>query len=171
MVFTLLVGALAMGAGMAVADKKVRILDACDPATFNAMFGAGICADVGGDVTVEEFLSPDVLPEGHPAWTNEPSYIRIKPDERVKVTNEGGEVHTFTEVMAFGGGFFPPLNNPTDSTSVVPECGDANAPNPALVFIPPWGQQQLTGLGVGTHLFECCIHPWMRAAIKVVGED
>ena len=73
--------------------------------------------------------------------------------------------------MAFGGGFFPLLNNPTDSTVLVPECGDANAPNPALVFIPSGGKLQLTGLGVGAHLFECCIHPWMRAAIKVVDKD
>ena len=77
LVFMLSVGVMAMMAAEAVADKKVRILDACDPATFNDAFGPGVCADVGGDVTVEEFLSPNVLPEGHPAWTNEPAYIRI----------------------------------------------------------------------------------------------
>jgi plastocyanin len=166
-VFMLSVGALAMMAAVAVTDEPVRMLDACDPATFNATFGAGVCADVGGDVTVEEFFSPNVLPEGHPAWENEPSYVKIKPGERVKVTNEGGEVHTFTELMAFGGGFYPPLNNPTGSTEVVPERGSAGAPNPALVFVPSGGKLEVTGLGVGTHLFECCIHPFMRAVIKV----
>jgi plastocyanin len=166
-VFMLSVGALAMMAAVAVADETVRMLDACDPATFNATFGAGVCADVGGDVTVEEFFSPNVLPEGHPAWENEPPYIKIRPGERVKVTNEGGEVHTFTEVMAFGGGFYPPLNNPTGSTEVVPECGSSNAPDPTLVFVPSSGKLEVTGLGVGIHLFECCIHPFMRAVIKV----
>jgi plastocyanin len=172
MVFVCLVGALAMVAAVAEADKKVRILDACDPATFNAHFGQVVCADVGGDVTIDEFLSPSVLPEGHPAWTNEPSYLRIKPGERVKVTNEGGEVHTFTEVVAFGGGFQPFLNNPTDSTDIVPECGSAPfVPNPAVVFIPAGGKLEVTGLGVGIHLFECCLHPWVRAAIRVVDEE
>jgi plastocyanin len=166
----LVVGALAMMAAVAIADKKVGILDACDPATFNAIV-EGVCADVGGDVTFEEFSSPNVLPEGHPAWSNEPSYIRIKLGERVKVTNKGGEEHTFTEVMAFGGGFIPFLNNPTGSTAVVPECGSADVPHPDLIFIPSGGKLEVTGLSVGTHLFECCIHPWMRAAIKVIDKE
>jgi hypothetical protein len=148
-VFVLSVRALAIMAAVTGADMKVRILDACDPSSFNAMFGPGVCVDVGGDVTVGEFLSPDVLPEGHRAWTNEPAYIRIKPGETVKVINEGGEVHTLTEVAVFGGGFFPLVNNPTGSTSLAPECGEAGVPNPELVFIPPGGKQELTGLGVG----------------------
>jgi plastocyanin len=170
MVFMLSVSTLALLVAVAQADKQVRILDACDPTTFNDAFGPGVCVDVGGDVTVEEFLSDNVLPEGHPAWANEPGYLRIKPGERVKVTNKGGEVHTFTEVEAFGGGFVPDLNNPTGSTGV-PECVEDGDPNPALVFISPGGKLELTGLSRGTHLFECCIHPWMRAAIKVVDKD
>jgi hypothetical protein len=141
LIFTLSVGVLAMMAAVAVADKKkVEMRDACDSATFNDHFGAGACQDVGGDVTVDEFLSPNILPEGHPAWDFEPSYIKIKRGERVKVTNEGGETHTFTEVAAFGGGFFPLLNNPTDSTDVVPECGSAFAPHPAVVLVPSGGK-------------------------------
>ena len=169
LVLALVIGAWAMVAAVAVAGEKVRILDACDPATFNAVIGPGTCADVGGDVTFAEFLSPNVLPEGHPGWSNEPSYIRLKPDEKVKITNKGGETHTFTEVAAFGGGFIPLLN--LTESPVAPECvSDAGGPDPALVFIPSGGKLQVTGLGVGTHLFECCIHPWMRAAIKVVAE-
>jgi plastocyanin len=171
LISALSVGILAMMAAVAVADKKVEMRDACDSTTFNDHFGAVVCQDVSGDVTVDEFLSPNILPEGHPAWEFEPSYIKIKLGQRVKVTNEGGEVHTFTEVAAFGGGFFPLLNNPTDSTDVVPECGSALVPNPALVFVLSGGKQIVTGLGVGIHLFECCIHPWMRAVIKVVEED
>jgi plastocyanin len=167
----LVVGAWAMMAAVVVADEKVKILDACDATSFNARFGPGVCEDVGGNVTVDEFLSDNVLPEGHPAWTNEPSYITIKAGKRVKVINEGGEVHTFTKVAAFGGGFLPFLNNPTDSTVVIPECGSAGVPHPDLVFLPPGGKMRVAGLSVGTHLFECCIHPWMRAAIKVVDEE
>ena len=106
-IFTVAVGVVVMMAAMAGAAKRVEMRDACDSVTFNDHFGAGACQDVGGDVTVEEFLSSNVLPEGHPAWTNEPSYLRIKTGERGKVTNKGGEPHTFTEVAAFGGGFIP----------------------------------------------------------------
>ncbi len=66
LVLALMVGALAMVTAVAVADEKVRILDACDPDTFNAAVGPGTCADVGGDVTFVEFLSDAILPEGHP---------------------------------------------------------------------------------------------------------
>src|ERR1051326_9150700 len=93
LILTLSLGVLAMMAAVAVADKKVEMRDACDPTTFNDHFGAVVCQDVGGDVTVDEFLSPNILPEGHSAWEFEPSYINIKPGQRVKVTNEGGEVH------------------------------------------------------------------------------
>ena len=85
-IFTVAVGVVVMMAAMAGAAKRVEMRDACDSATFNDHFGAGACQDVGGDVTVDEFLSPTILPEGHPAWEFEPSYIKIKPGQRVKVT-------------------------------------------------------------------------------------
>ncbi len=28
-------------------------------------------------------------------------------------------------------------------------------------------QLQITGLSRGEHLFECCIHPWMRTKVEV----
>ena len=65
-VLAVAVGAWAMVSAVAVADEKVKILDACDPATFNATFGPGTCVDRGGHVTVQEFLSLNILPEGHP---------------------------------------------------------------------------------------------------------
>jgi len=37
----------------------------------------------------------------------------------------------------------------------------------ARTFLAPGASLKVKGLDVGTHLFECCIHPWMRAAIKV----
>jgi plastocyanin len=166
----LLVNIYTLGpATVAADDKKVTILDACDPATFNAAIGEGTCIDVGGTVTFSEFISPAVLPEGHPGWTNQPSYLQIKPGGRVKITNKGGETHTFTKVAAFGGGLIPLLN--LTESPLAPECvGAGGAPNPALVFIPPGGKHEVKGLSVGTHLFECCIHPWMRAAVTVRAE-
>src|SRR5437868_5720078 len=31
-------------------------------------------------------------------------------------------------------------------------------------------QTQVTNLSKGEHLFECCIHPWMRVKVEVKGE-
>jgi hypothetical protein len=45
---------------------------------------------------------------GHMAWRTDPTYLRIEPNETIKVTNEGGRGHTFTEVANFGGGMVPP---------------------------------------------------------------
>ncbi len=169
LVLALVVSICLMGTTMVVADdKKVTILDACDPATFNAAIGDGTCVDVGGTVTFSEFISPNILPEGHPGWSNQPSYLKIKPGEKVKIMNKGGETHTFTKVAAFGGGFIPLLNS---ESPLAPECvSPGGAPNPAVVFIPSGGKREVKGLHTGTHLFECCIHPWMRAAITVEAE-
>ena len=43
---------------------------------------------------------------------------------------------------------------------MAPECATA-------VNVPPGGTVHVTGLSAGNHRFMCCIHPWMRAIIKV----
>jgi len=35
----------------------------------------------------------------------------------------------------------------------------------------PGARLSLTDLSVGNHRFQCCIHPWMRAIIKVKPQD
>jgi hypothetical protein len=69
-------------------------------------------------------------------------------------------VHTFTEVTNFGGGFVGVLNGALEPT---PECADPTQ----LVFLPYGGSDRLTELGWRLHQFQCCIHPWMRAAVCV----
>ncbi len=39
---------------------------------------------------------------GHPAWQFSPGYISVRAGQTVRATNAGGEIHTFTEVTAFG---------------------------------------------------------------------
>jgi plastocyanin len=120
-----------------------------------------------GDVSAAEFFallfSPLAAPGhviGHPSWRNEPSYISVPAGRRVHVTNGGGRVHTFTKVESFGGGFVGLLNG---NMVPAPECA-----NPAaLEFVPYGGSQTLTGMEPGLHQFQCCIHPWMRAAVRV----
>ena len=38
---------LTAGAGAVAGDKKIRLLDDCDPATFNAVLGDGACIGNG----------------------------------------------------------------------------------------------------------------------------
>src|SRR5262245_32666915 len=97
---------------------------------------------------------------GHPSWRIEPSYLSIEigTKNRVKLDNLGGRVHTFTELANFGGGVIPPLNG---SLSPAPEC------LAGVINIAPGERHELGDLEVGLHKFQCCIHPWMRSAIRV----
>jgi plastocyanin len=123
-----------------------------------------------GDVSVAEFfallISPlapgDVI--GHPSWRNEPSYISVAAGRPVRVTNRGGRAHTFTAVNDFGGGFVPLLN---EQMVPAPECGANFVPNPDVVFVGVGQTQTFTSLDPGLHKFQCCIHPWMRGAVRV----
>src|SRR5262245_61960132 len=113
----------------------IRILDQCDPTTFNAA-GPVLCdPNFDGAVSLDDFrelLTPAGF--GHPAWRFNPPYLTLDPDERVRVTNRGGEDHTFTEVPEreegenpFGGGRVAALNAPFGLTPL-PQCGAAVAP-------------------------------------------
>jgi plastocyanin len=120
----------------------------------------------GGAVTETEFgaflvsaLAASVV--GHPAWRNDPSYLRVSAGKSIRVTNEGGRAHTFTPVAAFGGGLVPPLNF---GLTAAPECVP---PTGAPQIVPPGGRLELANLAAGDHRFQCCFHPWMRAVVKV----
>ena len=173
---TLLVAGMATGSLVApwtkpvIADdddnnRKITLRDDCDP-TDPAWNATGGCKLERGDVNQAEFrgelmspLSLSVI--GHQAWRIDPSYRKVEADETLRVRNAGGRTHTFTEVKFFGGGRVPPLNM---GLMMAPEC--AKATN-----IPAGTGATVSGLGVGNHRFQCCIHPWMRAIVKVKAED
>jgi plastocyanin len=140
------------------------MLDDCDPRDVAGWAATGGCALKRGNVTFAEFAreldSPLALAVvGHQAWRNEPSYLVVGEGKTVRVRNDGGRVHTFTKVAAFGGGKVP---NPALNEGLVtaPEC-------PSSVDVPPGATVRISGLAPGDHRFECCIHPWMRALITV----
>jgi len=146
-------------------NKKVTIRDDCDRDD-PGWTPTGGCTLRDGDVTLAEFNDELASPlavsvVGHQAWRNDPSYLKIETDQDVKVKNKGGRTHTFTEVAEFGGGRVPPLNG---GLVPAPECATA-------VNLPPGARTEVTGLSPGNHRFQCCIHPWMRAVIKVKPED
>jgi plastocyanin len=175
--YLLTVSACVWGVGITVAraqvksqDPRVALVDNCDPNSFPA--GLCIVLPRPGDTTFNEFLgllfsplSPTII--GHPAWRFEPSYLDVKAKQTLRVTNSGGEGHTFTEVPVFGGGSIPMLNGvggPPGTTPLTqaPECPANFGP---LVIAP--GDTVTLKLAPGAHNFQCCIHPWMRAVIDV----
>ncbi|HSA57039.1 MAG TPA: hypothetical protein VLE53_15105 [Gemmatimonadaceae bacterium] len=146
-------------------SRQIAILDDCD-ADDLAWAATGGCVLRGGAVPEAEFGAFLVSPlaaavVGHPGWRNEPSYLRVTAGRSVQVRNQGGRAHTFTPVAAFGGGFVPPLNF---GLTAAPECVP---PTGTPQIVPPGGRLELENLAPGNHRFQCCLHPWMRALVKV----
>lgn len=153
-------------------DNNISVMDDClpgDPA-WNPTGGCTLKPHEG-DVPFGEFgallrsplatIGGAPFLVGHPSWRNEPSHLTVNPGKTVRVTNHGGRGHTFTEVANFGGGFVGVLNV---GMTPAPECVSAtNRPIP----LAPGATIELTASGAGLHKFECCIHPWMRATIRV----
>ena len=175
-----LVGLWAIGTKVATAqvnsnDPKIAIVDNCDPVTFTAVLGPGICTATPHrlDTPFAEFaqllfspLAQNVI--GHPAWQFSPGYVSVRAGQTVRATNAGGEGHTFTEVIEFGGGFVPLLNGvggPSGTVPLVPAAACVPPSEPTIVA--PGDTVRITGLAPGVHRFECCIHPWMRAVVDV----
>jgi len=171
---TVLVGLWTIGTAIARAqvksqDPRVALLDNCDPTSFTAVLGPNACVGQG-DTTFADFLAVLFSPlidngkvfVGHPAWRFEPAYLNIRAGHTLRLTNSGGEGHTFTEVVTYGGGSIVTLNG-ADVTRA-PEC-PANPAN--LIVVAPGDTVQVKGLSPGPHKFMCCIHPWMRGVIDV----
>jgi hypothetical protein len=172
--------------------KTIRIWDACDPATFNAKVGPGTCQPGHhGQTVFDDFFAEVQLDQIAGGWRFNPllnttdgvlklARMELEPGDRLALQNMGGEVHTFTKVEEFGGGFFAPLNPLTGNPEPAPECArvladGSLAPQPETdtnQFVEagttepgPFAGTRALPLGV-TH-WECCVHPWMRINIVV----
>jgi hypothetical protein len=154
-------------AGAFQGDKKVRLLDDCDPVTFNAVLGDGACVG-NGHTTFDEFIAELAATQDAHAWRNQPSQMLLNVGRPIFIENVGGEVHTWTPVAEFGGGFVNELNGISGNPVPAPECLNFGA----IVFIPAGGTAEgptagSSELPVGSHRFQCCIHPWMRTVVEV----
>ena len=139
----------------------VTVRDECDSASFNAAFGPGTCVRPRG-VLFQKFLQQVQTLKFAPGWRFDPVTTFVGVGRPLLAVNRGGEVHTFTEVAHFGGGIVPMLNTLSGNPVPAPECL-------ALVpsdFVPPGAPD--TPDEVGTELYQCCIHPWMRMRVHVV---
>lgn len=158
---------LAVGADAIQGDKKIRMYDDCEPTSFNAVLGDGACVG-NGHTTFDEFIGELAETQDAHAWRNQPIAMQVNVGRPTIIENRGGEVHTFTEVAQFGGGFVNELNGISGNPVPAPECLNFGG----IVFVPPGGTQTgpvagSSDLPVGAHKFQCCIHPWMRTLVVV----
>jgi hypothetical protein len=158
---------LTAGAGAVQGDKKIRMYDDCEPTSFNAVLGAGACVG-NGHTTFDEFIAELEPTQDAHAWRNQPTAMQINVGRPTFIENRGGETHTFTPVADFGGGFVTELNGISGNPVPAPECLNFGT----MIFIPAGGTEDgptagSSDLPVGSHKFQCCIHPWMRTIIDV----
>src|SRR5206468_3537377 len=126
---------------------------------------AGTCIKAQG-TTLPQFNAQLAAQHSVTGWQFVPSQLSIRIGEAITAVNEGGEVHSFTLVRAFGGGRVPAINTAAGNLVPAPECVNL----PASELIPP-AHTFVTAYPVvsGTNLYQCCIHPWMRAVVTVTG--
>jgi plastocyanin len=166
-----LAGALTIATALALAaaatggsqSRQVEVLDDCEPTSFNAAIGSGTCVKDGG-VTFGEFIGQLMAQGRAPAWRFAPDQLKLAAGGTIEARSRGGEFHTFTEVVAFGGGCVAPLNAILGLTPV-PECAI-----PGILEstgVDPRESLTTASLAAGTHRFECLIHPWMRSTVMV----
>ena len=159
---------LTVGAGAFQGEKKFRLLDDCEPTTFNEeLMDPGACIG-NGHTTFAEFIEELEATQDAHKWRNQPSQAHLNIGRPTLIENRGGEVHTFTPVANFGGGFVPPLNAISGNPVPAPECLNFGS----IVFIPAGATEEgptagSSELPVGITRFQCCIHPWMRTVIEV----
>jgi plastocyanin len=161
----------ASAAPTALPPAQFVALDECDPTTFNAALGPDFCKNValaafGYATTLSDLLAGAQSGNPSPNWDFEPDSVSVPLGTVIKVVDQGGEPHTFTEVHKFGGGFLAPLNAPGEITA--PECaGGFSTVAVAKTRIIQGSTLEIPNLTPGEHLFQCCIHPWMRVTINV----
>ena len=149
---------------------QIVALDECDPTSFNLALGPDFCKNVslaglGFATTFNDLFAKAAAGTPDANWDFEPDVLNIKQGTILSVVDQGGEPHTFTEVKQFGGGFIPPLNS---GQPTVPECvGGFGRVEVAKTRILQGSTLLITNLPKGEHLFECCIHPWMRVKVEV----
>jgi plastocyanin len=165
--------ALCFAPGLEAQENPPRVvqvvaLDECDPTTFNNALGPDFCKNVtlGAFTTLSDLFAGAANKNPDPGWDFEPDSAEIAAGGTLTIVDEGGEPHTFTEVAKFGGGFISVLNAP--GQEIAPECmGGFKNIAVARTRILQGSRLQVANLSKGEHLFQCCIHPWMKFKVTV----
>jgi hypothetical protein len=144
----------------------VKVRDACDPATFDAVLGAGACVD-GGNVSFDSFIDRLLRTGDHPLWRFTPVSATVAAGQSIAMTNVGGEFHTFSRTEEFGGGVVAELNELLRLEEIADGCTERPGASNLFLGAGERGTISTAALGSGMHRFLCCIHPWMRATYRV----
>ena len=140
------------------------MLDDRDPATFNAAVGPGTCVK-DGTTTFQAFIA-QLLAQGRaPAWRFAPGQLRLDAGGSLRARNRGGEDHTFTEVVNFGGGCIDVLNDLVGLTQCRNALGSPGEPSGDSSSARR--HRTTAPLPPGVHRYECLIHLWMRTTVTV----
>lgn len=153
--------------------EVVEMEDDCHPPTFNTQIVPGVefCdPDFDGDTTAAEFFA-EIAEEGEAGkWRFHPDDTEVDAGTRLRVVNVGGELHTFTPVEHFGGGCVPDPRLDIGEAPVE-ECDTFDPGNPvAHEFSVLPGGRLLVYPTAHRELYQCLIHPWMRAVVEVDGD-
>ncbi|HWC15679.1 MAG TPA: hypothetical protein VG498_01625 [Terriglobales bacterium] len=153
----------------------IHALDYCDPISFARI---GCTRDATpGFITLSGFGAELAAEKSVGAWRFVASQTDAQDGANLTITNRGGEMHTFTRVKQFGGGFVAGLNAASGNPNPAPEC--AQMVNGSLVPQPAGPSNIFLAAGTSAisqvkegdvaH-FQCCIHPWMRTTIDARDE-
>ena len=153
------IAAVSVSRAVGGAERIVSIMDACDPASFEAQ---GVSCIRSGGVTFEQFLDLLGKHQSVGSWHFAPGIVNARVGQELVAINRGGEVHTFTEVEEFGGGIVPGLNALSGNPVPAPECLALEPDD----FIEPGGRYTDDVEEAGTEHYQCCIHPWMRTDVS-----
>ena len=151
----------------ALADPTtIKAKDDCDPVSFNLAVPGNPPTCVGnGSTTFDDFVGQLAGHGFAGAWRFSPGHVTINAGSSLRIVNQGGETHTFTQVTQFGGGgIVPPINLILFGTTTPPMFFF-----PPLNIVPAGGSLTIPAatLTPGTHLFFCAIHPWMQETVRV----
>lgn len=153
---------------------EIQMQDRCDPATFNAALqDPQACEPTEhGKLTFQEVLATMIATGGHPKWRFTKTDFDVKPGTKLKLTNTGGELHTFIQVPKLGlPGCAPPVNEAIGRPGLSTQCDEI-----LPVKIPGLQQNAAFSGGSftmnaptapGTYFYTCLIHPWMEATVTV----
>jgi hypothetical protein len=149
----------------------VDVRDYCDPISF-ANIGCGRDTS-SGFITLSGFGQELAADKSVGAWRFVASQNNAEEGANLSIKNSGGELHTFTRVKKFGGGFVAGLNAGSGNNVPAPECAQVvngnlvpQQPGPDNIFLPA-GMSATAQVKEGEVAnFQCCIHPWMRTTIN-----
>jgi len=159
---------------------NMHIRDYCDPVSFARIGCIRTATPVAnGIITLSGFGAELAADKSVGAWRFIPDQVKTEEGLNLVLQNLGGEMHTFTRVKKFGGGFVAGLNAASGNPVPAPECAQVVSgnlvPQPASadnVFLP--ANSNVSGPSVAegeTAKFQCCIHPWMRTTINTKEHD